>query len=73
MVLVHCGYPWTYAVLPSTDPVFSSRLHPDLIDYGALAGNVFIGVLAVAMLTWGSKYLLRRIISVVKYRNADEE
>ncbi len=57
-VLVHCGSPWTYAVLPATDPVFSTRLHLDFISYPALAANITIGLLAVVILTWTSRAIL---------------
>ena len=59
------GYPWTYAVAPpyfppSSPPGFRSA---DMISYWALAGNAAIGVLMVAVSTWGSKYLIRAIVA----------
>ena len=56
-------YPMTYGVLNSDRPTLT-RFHPEHgLDSWALAANAAIGLLAVAVLTFASKYLARAIVS----------
>ena len=57
------GYPWNYASAPS---YYASRpgIHTaDIDSYPALAANLAIGLLAVGLLTFASKSLVRAIVA----------
>jgi hypothetical protein len=64
-----CGFPWTHGRTLrgdhiSTEPCLPPRSYPQKISsYLALKANIAIGLLAVAVLTWASTYLLRRMVS----------
>ena len=88
MYHVAYGYPWICVSGNCVDSPDESEaewvvlpdviaLHPPRSEYAiyywALAGNAVVGLLVVAVLPFLSKYLLRRIISVLKCDNADEE
>lgn len=60
------GCPWSYAgvFLSGNEKLEPPILHPKYIfGYWFLAANTSIGILAVAVLTLASHYLLRRIVS----------
>ena len=60
------GCPWTFAGSPHLyDPADAiPRYRPELTYRSwPLAGNIAIGLLAVAVLTFASKYLLRAIVA----------
>ena len=65
---VEYGFPATYAQQPnatwdSSQPILRRLCAADIINYWALAANAAMGMLAVAGLTCGSRYLLLRIVS----------
>jgi len=69
--LIMYGCPWIYAAQYHGNYWGRSpRLHavrPDYIeDYWALTANIAIGLVAVAVLTFASKYLVRAIVAGVK-------
>jgi len=59
------GCPWSNATVSHTDSrLLRSRVGSDFtIHYPQLAGNIAIGLLAVAVLTFASKYLVRAIVA----------
>jgi hypothetical protein len=60
-----CPWPWAYACRYSTSSekdLFPDRLYFPSLGW-RLAGNAAIGLLAVALLTVASKYLLRAIVA----------
>ena len=61
------GWPWTYAIQFSADPNVPPGFSTDSIyRYWPFAANTAIGLLAVAVLTFASKYLLRAITAALR-------
>lgn len=60
---VRYGCPCSFASVHAIyEQQLSSRLHLDYIhDVRRLYANITIGLVAVVVLTWGSRYLLRRM------------
>lgn len=67
---IEYGCPWSYAsVLAMGERLMSLPFRPSYINsYWELVGNIAVGMLAVAVLTLMSKYLLCRIVSGFKSR-----
>jgi len=58
------GYPWPCAAAPLTSFESLPGVHTAEIErYWALAANIAIGLLAVAVLTFASEYLIRAIVA----------
>lgn len=64
--VVYYGYPWAYTCVIFWDKRQDILRSPPTIDYWRLAYNLLMGLLAVAVLTWTSKYLLRAIIAILR-------
>ncbi len=60
---IQYGFPWSHASVSQRDSLISGLGSEYTIHYWALAGNVAVGILAVAVLTWGSTCLRRDIAS----------
>ena len=72
--IVHYGFPFVYASSRFTQhPSDPYAFHPHFWDSSNLVRDVVHGIVAVALLTWGSCYLLRRIKSGMTCGKADEE
>jgi hypothetical protein len=72
--LIRWGWPFPYANSFVFWPVPLSDFPPGGIEaYWAFAGDVAVGVLLVAALTWGSNQLLRRVGTKLWRRKAAEE
>ena len=65
---VRYGCPWSFASVHAfREQQLSSRFHLDYLhDVRRLYANIAIGLLAVAVLTFASKYLARAIVSGVR-------
>jgi len=64
----HYGCPWTYGRTvrghTHSEPCLPPRSFPQKIwSYWLLAANIAIGLVAVLVLTFASKYLIRAIVS----------
>jgi len=68
MVWARYGCPWGHAYgFGISHPPNAPRLFPDYkIRYWLLAANIAIGLLAVAVLTFASKYLVRATVAGVR-------
>jgi len=69
--VVQYGCPWSYAgcftMLTHGHWIGYPSFRPQMThSYWPLAGNIAIGLLAVAVLTWASKYLVRAIVAGVR-------
>ena len=73
------GLPWLcderylYGVPLDSSPWRHQRITTIGFHHRAFAGNVAIGILAVAVLTFVSKFLLSRIMSMFKFGKTKEE
>ena len=61
--VVSYGYPCDYAIGQSSSNPHPSVRQEDVFTYEGLAANIAIGLLAVAVLTFASKYLVRAIVA----------
>jgi hypothetical protein len=69
------GLPWTYGLCYGffDSPLDLPRLQAEMIcDYRALTGDITVGVLLIAVLTWGSSHLLRRVGARLRRRSASK-
>ncbi len=64
------GWPFTVAVGFRVDKPPARQLYPRYKKH--LAGNAIIGMMAVAVLTFLSKYLLNRIMFAFRFRTAPD-
>jgi len=61
---VHHGCPWIWGVTYTSD--LKHFCSPHYFIYWPLAGNIAIGLLAVVILAFASKYLVRAIVAALR-------
>jgi hypothetical protein len=69
------GWPWTYRLCNGffDSPHDLPRLQAEMVSgYSALSGDIAVGLLLVAVLTWASSQLLRRVADRLRRRTAEE-
>ena len=70
LLTAYFGWPWAYALKIVLVGIGGERPPIDQVDVTwwpwALAGDAVVGVLLVAMLTWGSGFVVRRVKHVFR-------
>lgn len=72
--VVEIGWPWTYAwcLQTSEDAIAPQRRIIKVIGSWPIVSNAVVGVLLVAVLTWASSLLLRRVAARLRRRVTGE-
>jgi len=65
VTLLEIGWPWRHLHFLAIDGV--AFYEPFVPDYWALAGDTVVGILFVALLTWGSAFFLRRAGRLLRF------